>query len=55
MIDPWFTEIARQRQQERLADAERHRLLAGAAPRRAPVRARRRVFRLRWARRPTTA
>jgi hypothetical protein len=34
MIDPWITEIARQRQQERLEDAERHRLLATGAARR---------------------
>ena len=37
MIDPWNTEIARQRQQERLDEAERHRLLATGAARRAPA------------------
>jgi hypothetical protein len=36
MIDPWVSEIARQRQQERLDEAERHRLLATGAGVRAP-------------------
>jgi hypothetical protein len=37
MIDPWISEIARQRQQERLGAAERRRLLATGAARRAPA------------------
>ena len=59
MINPWITEIARQRQQDRLDHAERHRLLATGEARRAPAWARVRsllgAYRLRSTRRPRAA